>query len=160
MIGLATKQAVCRNILLMLWPIFFIMRNYFNKQDTRKTIKAKQPPLSSPSRWLQHWKDINYWITKQGPNTVPPKKWTNNEQWFNNNRTTALEQTAALPLWGLNRFTGTKKESDYDQKIPRSHTEDQRKNQKNTDCHKISGRQLKQSNQLCLSYPDDCKTRK
>ena len=29
----------------------------------------------------------------------------------------------------------------------------------NTDCHKASGRQLKQSNQLSLPHQDDCITR-
>ena len=39
---------------------------------------------------------------------------------------------------------------------PRNHEEEPQ----NTDCHKTSGRQLKESNQLSLPHQDDCKTRR
>ena len=43
-----------------------------------------------------------YCITKQGPNTNPHI--SNNKQWINKNRTTALERKAAEAIGGLYAF--------------------------------------------------------
>ena len=57
-----------------------------------------------------------------------------------------------------------KKSSEYDKEIPQSHTADQlrhlEEDPQKTECHKPSGRQPKQSNQLFLLHQDDCKTRR
>ena len=57
-----------------------------------------------------------------------------------------------------------KKASEYDQEIPQSHTADQPTHREeapqNTDCHKTSGMQLKQSNQFSLPHQDYCKSRR
>ena len=46
--------------------------------------------------------NTKYCITKRGPNKTPTNNGSNNKQWINNNRFTALEWTAAKAIpWNV-----------------------------------------------------------
>ena len=46
---------------------------HFQQQYIRKTVKAKQPDVSSSSRWLQNQKGYKVMHTKTKTNTEPPQ---------------------------------------------------------------------------------------
>ena len=58
-------------------------------QDTRKTIKVKQPALTSG-------KGTKCFITKQGPNTTPESNTSNNKQSISNKRTISIRTVSSL----------------------------------------------------------------
>ena len=68
-------------------------KRHTTQRDMRQpnTHKVKQPGLSSSAVWCQIWKEHSNYVTKQ---IMPRLNGSNIKQWINNNRTSALDQTA------------------------------------------------------------------